>query len=154
MPVFGGSSIVVFGILGVIVAIAATVLLYIKVLPKKYDGTFSKKALQFVHDFFNFKKLYLEEVLKVIYTFASVSCVSVGVLVATLGNLVAFIDNITTAIRYDYFGSYIITGLFVRLFIGLAVAVLGPIVLRLAYEGVMMFILLVKNVIDINKKVK
>jgi hypothetical protein len=41
-----------------------------------------------------------------------------------------------------------------NILIGLAITVLGPIALRLAYEMLMMFILLVKNVIDINGKLK
>ena len=37
---------------------------------------------------------------------------------------------------------------------GLLMMILGPIIIRLAYEFIMMFILLVKNVIQINNKLK
>jgi len=142
-------------IISIFISIALTVLLFIKVLPKKFDGTFSKKTLQFTHDFFNFKKLYLEEVLKIIYTFATVTCISVGAFFATIGNLIRFVESIIDYARYDVYSiKYIFIGFFSRLVISLAIAVLGPIVLRLVYEGIMMFILLVKNVIDINKKLK
>ena len=49
---------------------------------------------------------------------------------------------------------WIFRNLFTNFFGGIAIAVLGPIALRLVYEGIIMFILLVKNVIDINNKMK
>ena len=133
---------------------AVTVLLCVKVLPAKYDGTFSKKIMQILHDYFNFKKLYLESVLKVIFTFLSITSVISGFLVATVGNFFQFITNISNAIKYDYMSGWVFTQLFINLFIGLGIAIIAPIVLRLVYEGVLMFILLVKNVIEINNKTK
>ena len=81
----------------------------------------------------------------------------VGVISATLGNFIQFIGNISDAIKYDaydYMSKYIWKTLGNNILIGLAITVLGPIALRLAYELLMMFILLVKNVIDINGKLK
>ncbi len=141
-------------VIAVLAAIAFTIYLCVKVLPAKYDGTFSKPIFQKVHDYFNFKKLYLESVLKVIFTLATVVCVVGGIATATIGNLFQLFANIADAISYDYFGSWIWTQLFTNLFGGLAIAVLGPIALRLVYEGILMFILLVKNVIEINNKMK
>ena len=143
-------ALVIAGILSIV----ATVLLCIKVLPAKFDGTFPKKILQTLHDYFNFKKLYLESVLKVLFTFLSVTSVVGGVLVATVGNAFQFINNITNAIRYDYIGDWVFTQLITTFLAGLALAVLAPVVLRLIYEGILMFILLVKNVIEINNKIK
>lgn len=147
-----------FAIVGVLAAIAVTVLLYIKVLPAKFDGTFDKKLLQKIHDYFNFKSLYLETVLKAVFTFLSVACLAVGVLSATVGNAVWFIGRLIDAARYSsyYSGSFDwIFGRFgLNFLIGIGIAVLGPIVLRLVYEGILMFILLVKNVIEINNKMK
>lgn len=137
-----------------LISIAATVFLCIKVLPAKYDGTFKKKPAQFLHDYFNFKNLYLESVLKVIFTFASVACVAVGLLGATIGNIINIISNIFDAIKFGYFPSWIWNQFFSYLFGGILLAILGPVVLRLAYELILMFILLVKNVIEINKKLK
>ena len=37
---------------------------------------------------------------------------------------------------------------------GVAIMVIAPIAIRLTYEGIMMFILLVKNVTEINNKIK
>ena len=47
-------------IIGILLAIAATIVLYIKVMPKRYDGKLKNKFLQFLHDFFNFKTFYIE----------------------------------------------------------------------------------------------
>lgn len=144
-------------VVGGILSLALTVLLCIKVLPAKYDGTFSKKILQTLHDYFNFKKLYFESVLKAIFSFASISCVIGGILAATVGNVIQLIGNISYAVEYSYYyssTSWVWSTFFSNLFGGILTAVLGPIVLRLAYELIMMFVLLVKNVIEINNKMK
>lgn len=144
-------------VMAVLAAIAATVLLAIKVLPAKKDGTFSKKLVQHAHDYFNFKKLYLEQILKILFTFLTIASILVGVFSATLGNVFQFIGNISEAIKYDYYeymDKIIWKTLGTNFLTGIAIAVLGPIALRLAYELLMMFILLVKNVIDINGKLK
>ena len=143
--------------MAVLAAIAATVLLAIKVLPAKKDGTFSKKLMQHTHDYFNFKKLYLEQILKILFTFLTIACVLVGIFHATLGNFFQFIGNLSEAIKYDYYeymDKIICKTLGNNFLRGIAITVLGPIALRLAYEMLMMFILLVKNVIDINGKLK
>lgn len=143
-------------VLAILAAIALTAILCIKILPAKYDGTFSKKLPQKVHDYFNFKSLYLESILKILFTFLTIACIVVGIFVATIGNTFQFIDNIANAIEYDYFRymDWIWEELFINFLGGIAIAAIGPIVLRLVYEGLMMFILLVKNVIDINGKLK
>lgn len=119
--------------LGSIAAVVLTILLYVKVLPKKMDGTFEKPILQKLFDYFHFKKLYLEEVLKFVFTLATVAVVCVG----------AFM-----LLAYTGWGKYKDS----TFLYGLLTIVGGPIALRLAYEGVMMFILLVKNTMEINNK--
>ena len=64
--------------LGAILGLAATIYAYIKIMPRNLDGTFDKDILQKLHDFFHFKKLYLEEVLKFVYVLATITCVCVG----------------------------------------------------------------------------
>ena len=141
--------------LAVSAAIALTVILCIKILPAKYDGTFNKKLLQKVHDYFNFKSLYLESILKILFTFLTIACIAVGLFTATIGNGFQFIGNFMDAMEYDFrYMDWIWETLFYNFIGGIAIAVIGPIVLRLAYEAIMMFILLVKNVIDINGKLK
>ena len=145
-------------VVGILAAIAATVLLYLKVIPAKFDGTFKKKIPQKLHDYFNFKSLYLETVLKVIFTFLSVACVAAGALMATVGNVFWFIGRVIDYIEYSsyYYGGFgRILGQFgLNFVIGVGIAVIAPVVLRLVYEGMLMFILLVKNVIEINNKTK
>ena len=124
--------------LGSIAGVVLTILLYIKVLPRKNDGTFDKPIVQFLHDFFHFKKLYLEEVLKFVYVLATVATVCVGAFL-----LLGYQES------WSYYGGSSKESTFLY---GLAMIVGGPISLRLGYEVVMMFILLVKNTIDINTK--
>ena len=129
-------------VLAAIASVVLTVLLYVKVMPRKLDGSFTNPLLQFIHDYFHFKKLYLEEVLKAIFTLATVACVVTGVVL-----LISYEE----IYHYSkYIGSY--TTKESTFLYGLGLLLGGPIALRLAYEGVMMFILLVKNVMEINNK--
>lgn len=126
-------------ILGSIATIVLTVLLYIKVLPRKMDGALENPFLQFLHDFFHFKKLYLEEVLRFIFTLATVACIAIGAfLLITVNSYDGYYYSYST-----WYGGY-----------GLLLMIGGPIFLRLVYEGFMMAILLVKNTIEINSKLK
>lgn len=138
-----------FTFIGFVVVIVAVVLLYSRVVPKKFDGTFNNKILQFVHDYFNFKKLYIESVLKFVFTLLTVVCIVAGVL-GMVSSVFGFIINIAEVFRYSYlFASYVST------FFGSAIVlVLSPIALRIVYESILMFVLLVKNVIEINNKTK
>lgn len=133
---------IVLGLSG-ITALAATVLLYIFVLPENKKEKLPKVG-KIIHDIFNFKQLFLEKILQAIYVLSSVACVVTGV-------LMLFGFEIYTYSSYwggtntssFWYGGY-----------GILLAILGPIVLRLVFESIMMFILLVKNVIEINKKLK
>ena len=128
--------------LGSIAAVVVTVLLYIKVLPRKLDGTFENPWFQRLHDFFHFKKLYLEEVLKFLYVLATVSSVCIGVFM-----LLGYYESYS----WSYYGGGHTTKESLFLY-GLLMIVGGPVSIRLAYEVIMMFILLVKNTIEINNK--
>ena len=124
-------------ILGIIAAIVLTILAYIFVMPKKNDGKFTKPFLQKRHDLFNFKKLYLEEILKFVYVLATIFCICTGFFLIFGYN--------------EVWGWYESTRTSTALY-GILAIVVAPIVLRLTYESVMMFILLVKNVMEINNK--
>lgn len=142
-------------ILAIIASIVLTVLICIKVLPENKNGTFSKKPLQVMHDYFNFKKLYLETVLKIVFTYATILCIVGGLSVGLLGSGLQLIFDIVKAIINGYgMSSWVFSQFFASLLGGIGIAVLGPIALRLVYELVLMFILLVKNVIEINNKMK
>ena len=143
-----------FTLLLVAGVIAAMVLLYLKVLPKKLDGTFGNKLLQFLHDYFNFKKLYVESVLKFIFTLLTVLCI-VGGVVGIIASIFGFFGGMVEAIEYgSWYFEYVIRAFFIGSLSSLGVLVLGPVAVRLTYEFTMMFVLLVKNVMEINNKTK
>ncbi len=127
-------------IIGIVLAVAATVFICVRVLPKKYDGRLSSKFLQFLHDFFNFKTFYIEALTKFIFVLLTCLCIFVGFLLM-FG-------------KFEYYGYFGMTFTQSTFLYGLGIMLLGPLVLRVTYEFVMMAILLVQNVIDINRKMK
>ena len=122
-------------VLGIISSIAVIVFLYVKVLPQKYNGKLENKYLQWMHNYFNFKKLYLEDILKFIFVVGTVLCVCIGFFMMF-------------SVTETYFGDQSNFGA------GLSVLIVGPIIMRLLFEVQMMGILLVRNVMEINKKMK
>lgn len=127
-------------IIGIVLAVAATVFICVRVLPKKYDGRLNSKFLQFLHDFFNFKTFYIEALTKFIFVLLTCLCIFVGFLLM-FG-------------KFEYYGYFGMTFTQSTFLYGLGIMLLGPLVLRVTYEFVMMAILLVQNVIDINRKMK
>ena len=117
------------GLAAVIISIILTILLAILVVPEKRRNGLPK-FFQVVHDICNFKGLLLEKVLKVLYIFSTINVMLTGIFTWFSGG-------------YN-FGLTFLTGLLIL--------VLGPILVRLAYEFMMLFVLLVKNVIQINNK--
>lgn len=127
-------------IIGIVLAVAATIFICVRVLPKKYDGRPNSKFLQFLHDFFNFKTFYIEALTKFIFVLLTCLCIFVGFLLM-FG-------------KFEYYGYFGMTFTQSTFLYGLGIMLLGPLVLRVTYEFVMMAILLVQNVIDINRKMK
>lgn len=119
--------------ISVILAIVVTVLLVVMVTPKKKRESLPKFFV-FLHDLFNFKYLIIEKILKVVYIFATLVCLIEG-----------FLTIITSPTAY-------LPGQMVL--VGLLLMVLGPIVIRIAFELMMSFLLLVKNTMEINNKIK
>ena len=117
-------------IIGLVIGLIVTIILYVTVMSKRKDGLLSPFA-QFLHNYFHFKQLYVEVVLKFVFALLTIACI-------TGGFFLLFVEK-----RYDELR-----------WIGIALMILGPIALRFVYEMFMMFILLVQNVIDINKKLK
>ena len=127
-------------IIGIVLAVAVTIFICVRVLPKKYDGRLDSKFLQFLHDFFNFKTFYIEALTKFIFVLLTCLCIFVGFLLM-FG-------------KFEYYGYFGMTFTQSTFLYGLGIMLLGPLVLRVTYEFVMMAILLVQNVIDINRKMK
>ena len=117
------------GLAAVIISIILTILLVVLVVPaKRREGL--PKFFQVVHDICNFKGLLLEKVLKILYIFSTINVMLTGIFTWFSGG-------------YNFGMTFLA---------GLLILVLGPILVRLAYEFMMLFVLLVKNVIQINNK--
>lgn len=121
----GGAAVAVF-----LLAVAATVLAFIFITPDKKRGKLNAfgKAL---HDFLNFRYLIVEKILQALYIFFTAMTVIEGVFMLFM------------APYGHWMGGY-----------GLLTMIVGPIMIRLVFELLMMVILLVKNVIAINGKLK
>ena len=118
------ASALIITVLSVVLAIAATVLAFIFIVPDKKREKLNKFG-KFLHDTVNFKYLIVEKILQALYIFATAFAIINGVL------------------------SIFTTGL-----IGLITAIISPILLRLVYELLMLAIIAVKNIIQINNKLK
>lgn len=112
----------IWAIVSIILSLAGGVLLYIFLLRgnKKFNGAFGK-----IIDFFTFKKLLIEEILKASYI-----------------TIALFI----TLYSFCFIGTDIIY--FFKLLIG------GHIILRLSYELVSIIVKIGKNTKEINEKIK
>ena len=123
-------------ILGVLSALAATVLAFLFIVPEKKRAKLNKFG-KFLHDTVNFKFLIVEKVLQALYIFATALTIFIGFFLLFYVQRSYYWDSST------WYGGY-----------GLLLILVGPIAVRLAYEFIMMAILLVKNVIQINGKLK
>ena len=85
------------------------------------------------------KELYLEKVLRFTYVLSTVACIVTGVMMI-FG---------VTHFESRYYSNTTWYG-----FYGIGLAIGGTIALRLVYEGIMMALLLVRNVMEINSKLK
>ena len=124
----------IFLIIAVVLAIAATVLAFIFIVPEKRREKLNAFG-KFLHDLCSFKFLVVEKILQALYIFSTAFVILYGVL--QLFNVQR--DYWTGASRW--MGGT-----------GLLCIIVGPIAVRLSYELMMMAILLVKNVISINRK--
>lgn len=116
-------------ILGLLAAVAATVWICVAILPRKKRGDLKSGFLRALHDIFNFKTLYIEKAMKVLYVF--LTCVCIGI-----GFFMLFARDWGTS----------------TFFPGLLILILGPVILRFVFEGSMLFIIGVRNVMEINSK--
>lgn len=124
--------------IGFVATIVCMVLVYKHIIPEKKRANLNKLG-QFLHDVFNFKFLIIEKVLQFFYVLATIACVCFGI--SMIFGVTAY--EWRNKIYSDWYGIY-----------GILAAIVGPIAIRLSYEIIMMGLLLVKNVIQINKKLK
>lgn len=120
-------------VLGLIFALVCTVLVFIFITPDKKRETLNP-FFKFLHDLFNFKWLIIEKILKALYIFSTLFTVGSGFFLLFAG-VRDYFDDFHSA-----FG------------MGLVFLILGPIFVRLVYEGLIMGVLLVKNAIQANSR--
>ena len=128
-----GSSLSTLGTLGLIalvLAIAATVLAFIFIVPAKRRDQMGKFG-KFLHDTCNFRYLIIEKILQALYIFATA-------LVILAGFFMLFCSDWN-----GWMGGR-----------GILTMILGPIIIRVTYELLMMAVLAVKNIISINSKLR
>lgn len=125
----------VFSIIGGILAVVATILAYVFIVPESRREKLNAFG-KFLHDTFNFKYLIVEKILQALYIFFTADLI-------ILGFFMLF------AAPEDFFGHRHWLGGY-----GILIMILGPILIRLIYELLMMAILLLKNVISINNKLR
>ena len=130
------SQLGVFSVIAVILAIAATVLAFIFIVPEKKYGKLNKFG-QFLHKTLNFKYLIIEKILQALYIYSTALIILLGFFM-----LFIYIPGGYYS-RGQWLGGY-----------GLLTMILGPVFIRIIYEFIMMAILLIKNVISINNKLK
>lgn len=114
----------------VVLAVALTALLVVLVLPKEKDGHLPG-FFQLLYDVFSPKKLVVEKLLQILYVF--LACLAV------LAGLFTFLGSL---FRLDMIG----------LLGGLFLLVVGPLLLRLAYELLMLLVIQVKTTREIHQK--
>ena len=126
-------------VLTVLSAIIATMLLYLFVFPEKkkakLNGFFKK-----VRRLLSSEYLLIEKILRFLYVLATMACVFGGFWALFWVEKSGYNAADVRGRYYDetWLGYY-----------GILIMVLGPIVVRILYESFMMFIMLVKNTIDI-----
>ena len=119
-------------ILGILSAIAATVLAFVFILPDKKKAALPE-ALKKIANILDFRTLFLEKIIKALYLFLTFACICVGLFMLI-------------SVNYGFYTDMWMGG------IGLLIMIVGPIVIRILFESAMLFILLVQNVIEINNK--
>ncbi|MBR6558232.1 MAG: DUF4282 domain-containing protein [Clostridia bacterium] len=125
-------------VLTLLLAVGGTIVACILIVPEKRRNTLPT-FFKVLHDIFNFKQLLIEKILKVAYIFSTVALIVYG-----------FLTLVSSPAYFSFSPSYTTS----KAISGLLTMILGPIILRLVYEFLMMIILLVKNVIEINSKLK
>ena len=122
-----------------ITALALTVLFFIFIYPEKKGQKLKKiKIVKIVADIFTFKDLLLDKILTALYVFSTLSCIVTGILYLIS---CTYYTNWYGELRVTWLGGY-----------GILILLGGPIAVRIAFEIIMMFVLLVKNTISINNK--
>ena len=106
----------------ILLSLTGAILSFIFILPDSKRPKLNK-FFRWVADVFNFRSLLIEQILKFMYIYATLFCILLG--------FFAFFEEPAA---------------------GLGLLIGGPIGCRLVFEAFMMFVILVKNTNEINKK--
>jgi len=117
-----GSRLGTLAIIALGLTVVATLAAYVFILPEKRRDALSK-CLQKLRDVLTFQTPPLEAILRALYIFATLYCVLSGLFM-----------------------------LFTSFWTGLNAVILGPVLLRITFELLMMFVRLVKNTAEINAR--
>jgi hypothetical protein len=107
-----------------IISIAVAIIVYVVFMPKENEKNLNGNVKK-IYDFLHFKKLYIEDFLKIAYVFSAVFL-----------TIMSF-TTLTTSFGLFFF-----------------LIVFGNILLRIAYEFIMMLYRMYLNTKDINSKIK
>lgn len=108
--------------IAILVAIILGIVLYFTFLKKENEDKYTGWK-KVVYDFFNFNKFYAEDIMKLVYVMLTAAFVVIGVFM-----------------------------LFVNIGTALILLVLGNVALRVSYELIMMFVILCRKTVSIDKK--
>lgn len=117
-------------IIALLLAIAATVLAFIFIVPEKKRDKLGKFG-KFLHDTCNFKYLIIEKILQALYIFFTAMVILIGFFMLFCSDWNGWMGGK-----------------------GILLMILGPIAVRLSYELIMLAVLAVKNIISINNKLR
>lgn len=120
------TAVYIWGIIAAVLAIVGGILVYFLFVKAKTEP--KNKFLKWLKDFLSFKIMWIEPILKVVYYIATIFTVLISFSFLALG------------------GSGFL------MFLGFLL--LGPIVIRIAYEATMMFIMIWRNTRDISENTK
>lgn len=126
-----GATSAVLAVIAIILALSATVLAFIFIIPEKKREKL-KGILRLFHDIFNFKFMIIEKIFQFLYVFATAYII---------------IEGFFELFSFDWYGNWV--G-----YTGFLTMILGPIAIRIVYELVMLALIAVKNIIQINNKLK
>lgn len=108
--------------IAILVAIILGVALYFTFLRKENENKYTGWK-KTVYDFFNFNKFYTEDIMKLLYVMLTAAFTVLGVFM-----------------------------LFVKVSTGVILLIVGNVVLRVSYEMVMMFVILCRKTVSIDRK--
>lgn len=133
---------VIYGF-GSVIALFLTILVYIYIIPEKRRSQLNRFG-RFLQDLCNFKFFVIEKILRFLYVLTT-SISLVGGLAMTFWVQEQYhLDSANQVyVTKEWMGYY-----------GLLLIFFGPIIVRLVYEILMLGLVAVKNIIQINRKIK